>query len=263
MGHIASTDVAARLLVELPDLPRWLETRGMLRSPHAVVSDGATIAGGFAVRVAHGAMSAVAVAGCPPAGAIVQALEGTTAMTPVIAQTDNADYVERSLLESAPPHPDGWHGERAILHTLAGIPDLPSLDASATIRMLTRDDMLAHLPPGLRHEMTHAREMAPVAVAVVDGRPMSFCYPVWMTESLWDVSIDTVEELRRRGLAPHVVRSMIAHLGRQGLAPMWGALESNGSSLRLAARLGFAPVDEVVVISRGSWAFLTGGFTGL
>jgi GNAT superfamily N-acetyltransferase len=110
--------------------------------------------------------------------------------------------------------------------------------------------------------MTHAREMAPVAIASVDDLPVSFCYPVWRTESLWDVSIDTIEQQRRRGLAAHVVRAMIADLRQQGLQPIWGALESNGASLRLAARLGFVPVDEAVVISRGSWAFLTGGFTG-
>jgi hypothetical protein len=149
-----------------------------------------------------------------------------------------------------------------ILHTIQSVPTLASLDPSVTIRMISRDDRLDHLQPGLRHEMTHARKIAPVAVAVVDGVPVSFSYPVWTTESLWDVSIDTVDEQRRRGLAPHVVRAMIAHLDQQRLAPMWGALESNGVSLRLAARLGFAPVDEVVVISRGSWAFLTGGFTG-
>jgi GNAT superfamily N-acetyltransferase len=235
----------------------------MLRSPDAVVSEGASIADGFVVRVAHGAMSAVAVVGRPPSDAIARAVEGTTEMTPVIAQPDNADYVTRSLNESTPAlHSTAWHGEPVILHTIKSVPALPRLDPSATIRMISRDDRLEHLPPGLRHEMTHAREIAPVAVALVDGVPVSFCYPVWTTESLWDVSIDTVEEQRRRGLAPHVVRAMIAHMGQQGLEPMWGALESNVVSLRLAARLGFAPVDEVAVVSRGSWAFLTGGFTG-
>ena len=111
--------------------------------------------------------------------------------------------------------------------------------------------------------MTHAREMAPVAVALVDGLA-----GVVLLSGLDHASrcgtcpIDTIEEQRRRGLAPHVVRAMIAHMAQTGLEPMWGALESNGVSLRLAARLGFTPVDEVVVISRGSWAFLTGGFTG-
>jgi hypothetical protein len=207
-------------------------------------------------------MSAVAVVGRPPSDAIARAVEGTTEMTPVIAQADNADYVAHALNESTPVASTAWRGEPVILHTIKSDPALPTLDPSATIRMISRDDRLDHLPSGLRHEMTHAREMAPVAVALIGGVPVSFCYPVWTTESLWDVSIDTVEEYRCRGLAPQVVRAMIAHLCQQGLEPMWGALESNGVSLRLAARLGFAPVDEVVVIARGSWAFLTHGFTG-
>ncbi len=42
--------------------------------------------------------------------------------------------------------------------------------------------------------------------------------------------------------------------------PVWGALASNVPSLRLAATLGFTPVEELVVFSRGPWAYLTGGF---
>jgi hypothetical protein len=269
MGDLTSPDVAARLLRELPDVPRWLEIRGMLRSPHAVVRGALSatpgqrmsVSDGFVVRVVHEAVSAVAVVGCPPPEAVVQALDGTTEMTPVIVHMDNAGHVERALNESAVPG-GAWRGERMIIHTLQSVPAIAPLEPSATIRMLSRADRLEHLPPGLRYEMTHAREMAPVAIASVEGLPVSFCYPVWRTESLWDVSIDTIEQQRRRGLAAHVVRAMIADMGQHGLQPIWSALESNGASLRLAARLGFVPVDEAVVISRGSWAFLTGGFTG-
>ena len=47
---------------------------------------------------------------------------------------------------------------------------------------------------------------------------------------------------------------------REGREPVWGALASNTPSLRLAAKLGFVPVDEIVVFSKGAWAYLTGGF---
>ena len=115
-------------------------------------------------------------------------------------------------------------------------------------------------PRELRHEITHAREMAPIAAALVDGRPVSFCYPIWTTESMWDVSIDTLPDHRRRGLAAHATRFMTEHRRRDGLEPIWAALESNVASLRLAARLGFTPVDENIAFSRGPWAFLSGGF---
>jgi len=37
---------------------------------------------------------------------------------------------------------------------------------------------------------------------------------------------------------------------RRGLAPVWGALESNIPSMRLADKLGFTPVDELVVFEQ-------------
>jgi GNAT superfamily N-acetyltransferase len=238
----------------------------MLRSPHVVVTGSGTVIGGSVVRLVHGAISAVAVIGCPPAAAIVSALEGVTEMTPVMAQSDNADHVERSLHDAAWPGGATWQRERAILHRLTSFPALPAMDASCSVRLLddaAGDDRLDHLPPGLRHEITHARELAPVASAFHDGVPVSFCYPVWTTESMWDVSIDTLDSHRGRGLAAHVVRFMIEHMRRERREPLWAALESNVASLRLAARLGFTPLGEIVMFSRGGvWVFFSGGFTG-
>jgi GNAT superfamily N-acetyltransferase len=260
MGAPCVTAVALGLAAALPDIPRWIETRALLQSPHATVS-GTTRAGGFVVRVVHGAVSAVSVVGCPPADAIVSALHGITSMTPLVAQVDNAHYVERVLLEGAGlSEPYGWRGERVIVHQLGVAADAPPPAPLGTIRLLTMADDLAHLPPGLRHEMTHAREIAPVGALFAGNLPVSFCYPCWRTESLWDVSIDTLAEYRGRGFALHVVRFMISQLGCEGLAPVWATLESNAASLRLAQRLGFRPVDENVVFSRGAWAFLSGGF---
>ena len=62
--------LATSLAAALPDEPRWLETRAMLASGHAVITGGETVETGFVVRVAHGAVSAVAVVGQPPASAI-------------------------------------------------------------------------------------------------------------------------------------------------------------------------------------------------
>ena len=149
----------------------------------------------------HGAFSVAAVVGCPPEGAIAAALEGTTGMTPLLTQTDNADHVERAIA-SGVGRPDGdWRRARVIVHAHGSFPVVTPPDRDVAIRLLSEADALDHLPAGLRFEMMHAREVAPVAAAFVDSVAASFCYPCWTSESLWDVSIDTLSAYRGRGLA--------------------------------------------------------------
>jgi hypothetical protein len=143
---------------------------------------------------------------------------------------------------------------------MAREPERAAKPAEVDVRLLRADDPLDHVPPGLRHELTHALTMAPVSVAIAQGRAASFCYPCWRTETLWDVSIDTVEEFRGQSLAAIVVWDMVDRMRREGREPVWCALASNVASNRLASKLGFVPVDTIVVFSRGHWAFLTRGF---
>jgi hypothetical protein len=244
-------------LDQIPDEPRWLAVRAMLRSSHAEFLGGGSVAAGFVVRLVHGAVSAVAVVGRPPAQAIVHGARETNEMTPVLAQVDDAAHVEASLRMST--EGSRWSGEEMILHKLVA-PASTSNPSDALVRLLGPDDPLDHLPPGLRHEMTHARQLGPVCSVFVDNLAASFCYPCWITERLWDVSIDTLEGFRGRALAPPAVTFMIDRMRRTGQEPVWSALESNSASLRLAAKLGFEPTDRIVVFSRGPWALLTGGF---
>jgi RimJ/RimL family protein N-acetyltransferase len=268
----ALVPVAGHLAAALPDAPRWVAVRAMLRSGHAEVTGGTSVEAGFVVRLVHGAMSAVAVVGRPPSEAIRCASEGTTAMTPILAQTDNAPHVAASLSDrhesnGARSTSNGerrtpWTSEAMIVHELSSTPPAVDRSVAALVRLLEPADPLDHLPPGLRHEMKHARELAPVGSVVIDSRPVSFCYPCWTTERFREVSIDTLDAYRGRGLGAAAVVFMIEHLRHDGLVPVWSALDSNTSSRRLAARLGFEPVDRIVAFSRGPWAFLTAGFTG-
>ena len=248
--------LAFDLAAALPDEPRWLETRAMLASGHATVTGGDTVEGGFVVRVAHGAVSAVAVVGQPPPQSIAEAVAGTTELTPVLAQPADAPHIAQALLQDG----RGWTRERAILHLRDTATSLTA--PAADVRLLSRSDSLEHLPAGLRHEMTHAQSFAPVGAVFVDGRPVSFCYPAWTTERLWDVSIDTLEAHRGRSLGAAAVMFMMDVMRRRGREPVWGALDSNHASLRLGAKLGFKPMGEIAVFSRGGWVFLSGGFTG-
>lgn len=261
-------ELGRRLLAELPDEPRWLETRAMLLSGHARIIGGDSIATGFVVRLVHGALSVVAVVGQPAPAAIAQAVADVTEFTPVVAQTEDRAHVADALRSD---RHSGWTGERAILHRLRVVDgqdarriekDQPDTVQPPDVRLLTRDDLLAHLPAGLRHEIIHAREFAPIAAVFIDGVPVSFCYPAWITERLWDVSIDTLEAHRGQSLGARAVRFMIDLMAAHGREPVWGALESNAASLRLGAKLGFVPAGDLVVFSRGGWVFLSGGFPG-
>jgi RimJ/RimL family protein N-acetyltransferase len=246
--------LASSLARALPDLPEWVETRGMLLSGWARIAGGTTVREGFVVAVLEGALSSISIVGCPEAEVIRATTEaaGVTIMTPVICQREDAEYVASSL--------PGWTVAPAIVHTL-GSPPQPSYQ-DPDVRLLDPAEAasLNHVPDGLRYEITHALELAPVASAFADGRPVAFCYPCWRTETLWDVSIDALEGYRRRGLAERCARFMIDHMRRQGRQAVWGALASNTPSLNLAKRLGFEPVGEVAVASRGPWTFFSRGF---
>ena len=76
---------------------------------------------------------------------------------------------------------------------------------------------------------------------------MSFCYAASETETLWDVSIDTLEPWRGRGLARACCELLISHMARHGKSPVWGAVEGNFASMKMAERLGFRPVDTLTV----------------
>jgi GNAT superfamily N-acetyltransferase len=93
-----------------------------------------------------------------------------------------------------------------------------------------------------------------VAAAILEGVAVAFCYPAYETETLWDVSIDTLEPYRRRGLARTCFEFLCDHMAAHGKVPVWGALASNSASLSLAARLGFEEVDRSIVFLReGDW----------
>ena len=95
----------------------------------------------------------------------------------------------------------------------------------------------------------HAALAAAIAVRVVDDEVVAVCAAGDVTETLWDVGIDTVPGHRRRGHAAAAFRALAAHMARAGRQPVWGAQDDNVASLALAARLGFEPVDRLALLS--------------
>jgi GNAT superfamily N-acetyltransferase len=225
---------ASRLARALPDVPRWVETRSMLLGGECELfgleEDGDP---SFVVRDA--VYPLVSVVGRPEKAAIREAAAGRRDQE-VIVPPENGEHVAAAL--------PGWEVARATLHLLRDERRLPRVPAGA-VRLLEPSEVnsLEGLTPDLRSELAAAR-WSPVAASFEDGRPVAFCYAD-RTESLWDVAIDTLEGYRRRGHAARCVAYMVEHL--RPLRPVWGAENTNLASLGLAAKLGFVPVDELLL----------------
>ncbi|HEY1013445.1 MAG TPA: GNAT family N-acetyltransferase, partial [Herpetosiphonaceae bacterium] len=103
------------------------------------------------------------------------------------------------------------------------------------------------LPSALAGELAAAAAGGAEIAALLDGgRPVAFCYAGSLTETLWDVSIDTLPAERRRGYAGQCAAWLIRRWAARGKAPVWQAVTDNPPSWRLALKLGFAPCAELV-----------------
>jgi RimJ/RimL family protein N-acetyltransferase len=268
---VEGTSTGARLtavaLTSVPDEPRWIDTRGMLLSGRADVYGGPSPGDpepGFLVVVRDSAL--VSIVGRPPHPLITRVIGSLTGDLNVLAQMEDADYVGAALR--------AWRRQRAIVHILRQRPDWEaSAEPDPHVRIFTRASAprFDHVPELLRRELSDAlkgrtlsrfvpgalppssalvsRITVPMAAVWADGRPVSFCYPVWQTETLWDVSIETLEPYRRRGLGERAARALIRHMRGSGRSPAWGALETNGASRALAARLGFLEAGGLAVFT--------------
>ena len=91
------------------------------------------------------------------------------------------------------------------------------LDPDTLRRLLIAAELLRELEAGAEHSL--------IAATFVQQQPVSFCYAGAVTESLWDVSIDTLPGHRRHGYAALCAAHMIRHMQAQGKQPVWAAAE--------------------------------------
>lgn len=129
---------------------------------------------------------------------------------------------------------------RAYIAVLAGNWRRPSRQvAGLVVRPLRPDDRLDHLPAHLNEEIERHRHEGEIFAGFVDGVAAGLAYVASMTETWADISIDTLAEYRRRGIARQVVSALIDHIFAISKTPVWGAAQDNAASLALAASLGF------------------------
>jgi GNAT superfamily N-acetyltransferase len=237
---LPSGDVTS-LLARVPDTPRWVETRGMLLSGRCRVAWTSPFGDAFIVRSAPGAL--LCCFGAVAAGAVSSAVAGQD-VDAVLCAPDSADAVGAEL--------PAWTRVAAVLHRLVPGGRRPAREPAARAVMLSRSDgaRLSHVPEPLRAEILAAIESSHAAASFLEGVPVAFCHPVYETETLWDVSVDTLEPYRRRGLAQTCFEYLCDHMAAHGKEPVWGALAGNAASLALARTLGFEEVDRSTVFLR-------------
>jgi hypothetical protein len=214
----------------LPDEPRWVEAHGIAADP---VGWRRELGDGFAVG--HDGARLVVIAQAPTSGVVELATE-----YPQHTFLVTTDELAATLRDA------GRTVDRAIIHTLPDPDALPDLEGAV---VLPADASLAHLPAALAEELEMTRARVPIFTAYVDGVPVAFACAPWRSARWFDSSVDTLASARQLGLATLVSAAMIRHERAAGREAVWGADEGNVASLRLAKRLGFAPVDELWVAS--------------
>lgn len=223
-----------QLLADIPDLPRWVELRDVLLDGSAVVHGPprACVVG------TTGWGSSLFAVGEPPLHLIQEAARASPGAD-LLVVPESHPYVASVL---------GRPGVRAQILRLRE--DRLPTDLSGTCLLsAAHDHLLEQVPAPLRDELRPVLQDVPIAAAFAEGQPVSFCYPSSITETLWDISIDTLEPFRCRGLAAQAVAAMTAHMRALGQEPVWGAADDNPPSLALALKLGFEVVDHIFVFS--------------
>lgn len=223
------------------DSPRWVETRELLLRGEAEIFGLAANRRSF-VAVSPGEMALIAVVGRPELPFIEAAAQSRPHEgTELLCAEENADYIAAAL--------PGWN--RIGADVLRWPDALPLPAAQEGVRLIARPELASlEVPEELRYELGDGSPDGPIVAALDGGRPVAFCYPSATSETLWDVSVDTLELWRRRGFATRAFRHTAFLMGQRGKWPVWGYVDDNDASRELANKLGFVPPAERLVLFR-------------
>ena len=172
-----------RYLLSLPDLPLWVETRDLLLWEGSKVIENPTQSGFVVWRMEDGIGSVV---GEPEPQAVALAARDVPEL---LAFEDN--------IERLRSHLPAFQAETATIFTEPEL--LPYVPAHRSCEIsLDEISVQSHLPADPLAELSNVAEDGVTIVAAFDGsHPVAFAYVASETETLWDVSIDTIRSHRR------------------------------------------------------------------
>lgn len=227
---------AASLAAVLPDAPRLVETRAMLRAGTCDV---------YGDPDAYVARSRIvplgAVIGTPPGELLRGLLDGAPADFELLVQPDDVGHVRSALR--------GWRTRSATMHVRPlDAPALPSPRPGLDVRVANPPDApsVHALPAGWR---LWASISAAFATTWVNGHPVAICEAVATTETWWEVGVGTLDGHRRRGYARAAFLALTPAMSSRGLRVTWGALDDNDASLEMARSLGFVPAERLWLLT--------------
>ncbi|MCZ6690157.1 MAG: GNAT family N-acetyltransferase [Planctomycetota bacterium] len=226
-------DNVTKIAEALPDIPRWVETRSLLLRGHCSV-----VGEKDDWFLLHDRSPLAAMIGTPPSRSIRDATDDAHPRLEIICPPENVEWLSDAL-------PD-WRAIPAIIHAIPeGSTAIDKVDISE-VRLLEKRErgFFSAAPPHWIKPLEYGLETSFVAAASFEAEPASFCASTAVTESLWDVSIITLEGYRQLGLGSASGAFLIRHMRELGKEPVWRAIENNSGSLRLAEKLGFEPVDR-------------------
>jgi len=229
------------IVQKLPDLPRWVEVRSLLLEGSGEIL-GFQEESEMSLVLRDPDARSIFVVGRPIEDAIKAAVDKNGHGGEAIAPHEQAAWLAEIL--------PSWMRSLIIVHHLPDMQRLPEVPNGIVDFLDPVAIPQLAIEVGLKQELSSGAERSLIAATFLEQQPMSFCYAGAITESLWDISIDTVPEQRRKGYAALCVAYMIRSMHAQGKHPVWQALKDNPASWRLAQKLGFVPVDELVLFRR-------------
>jgi RimJ/RimL family protein N-acetyltransferase len=225
------------LAAALPDVPRWVETRALLLSGAAVVRRSARADGAV---VLDPALPFGCLVGCADAALLRDVLGGAEEDFELVVQYEAVDDARAAL--------PGWTVAPATIHVPASPWQADCGAAPDVVVSAPPQQRWLELVPEAEEVRRYAALAEAIALRLVDGQVAAVCAAGDVTESLWDVGIDTIDGHRRQGHATAAFRALAAHMAAAGRQPVWGAEDDNVASMALAARLGFMPVDRLAIL---------------
>lgn len=162
----------------------------------------------------------------------------------IICPIENAEHCASAF--------EGWSKEGAKIYVRNNKIPLPELN-TAHQRTLKVGELaeIRDLPALLFEELEQEQKSGTEIYCSTEGNgPIAFCYAGSISERYWDISIDTLSAYRRQGHATRSVVYAINQMGKHNRAPVWAAVDSNTASLAMADKLGFIPVDRLMVFTR-------------